>query len=70
MPLRLTFIFGIWVSLLAVRSGARLVLVPKFTPEAMAKPLASGATVLAAVPTMLRSLLAGDARRAGACAPS
>ncbi len=40
VPLRLTFIFGIWVSLLAVRSGARLVLVSKFTPEGVAKPLA------------------------------
>jgi long-chain acyl-CoA synthetase len=58
VPLRLTFIFGIWVSLLAVRSGARLVLVSKFTPEGMAKSLAAGATVLAAVPTMLRSMLA------------
>lgn len=58
VPLRLTFIFGIWVSLLAVRSGARLVLVPKFTPEGMARTLAHGSTVLAAVPTMLRSMLA------------
>ncbi len=58
VPLRLTFIFGIWVSLLAVRSGARLVLVSKFTAETMAKTLAAGGTVLAAVPTMLRSMLA------------
>ena len=66
VPLRLTFIFGLWVSLLAVRSGARLVLVSKFTPEGVAKTLADGGTVLAAVPTMLRSLLAGGAdRRAG-----
>ena len=61
VPLRLTFIFGIWVSLLAVRSGARLVLMPKFTPEAWRRPSPQGATVLAAVPTMLRSLLAGGA---------
>ncbi len=58
VPLRLTFIFGIWVSLLAVRSGSRLVLMPKFTPDAMARVLAGGATVLAAVPTMLRAMLA------------
>ena len=58
VPLRLTFIFGIWVSLLAVRSGARLVLVAKFTPGGVANALADGGTVLAAVPTMLRSLLA------------
>jgi long-chain acyl-CoA synthetase len=61
VPLRLTFIFGLWVSLLAVRSGARLVLISKFTPEGVTKLLAQGATALAAVPTMLRSLLAGDA---------
>ena len=58
VPLRLTFIFGIWVSLLAVGSGARLVLVQKFTPEGVANALAHGGSVLAAVPTMLRSLLA------------
>jgi long-chain acyl-CoA synthetase len=58
VPLRLTFIFGIWVSLLAVRSSARLVLVSKFTPAGVAKTLADGGTVLAAVPTMLRSMLA------------
>ena len=61
VPLRLTFIFGIWVSLLAVRSGVRLVLVPKFTPEGVANALAHGGTVLAAVPTMLRGLLASGA---------
>lgn len=57
VPLRLTFIFGIWVSLLAVRSGSRLALMPKFTPETIANALAGGATVLAAVPTMLRTML-------------
>jgi acyl-CoA synthetase (AMP-forming)/AMP-acid ligase II len=36
VPLHLTFIFGIWVSLLAVRSGARLVLMPRFTPDGLA----------------------------------
>ena len=59
VPLRLTFIFGLWVSLLAARSGARLVLISKFTPDGVAKSLAQGATALAAVPTMLRSMLAG-----------
>jgi acyl-CoA synthetase (AMP-forming)/AMP-acid ligase II len=61
VPLRLTFIFGIWVSLLAVGSGARLVLVPKFTPEGLAQSLGPRGTVLAAVPTMLRGLLADGA---------
>jgi acyl-CoA synthetase (AMP-forming)/AMP-acid ligase II len=58
VPLRLTFIFGLWASLLALRVGARLVLVPRFTADSMATTLGEGATVLAAVPTMLRGLLA------------
>ena len=61
VPLQLTFIFGIWASLLAIRAGATLVLVQKFTPAALASLLAAGATVLAAVPTMLRALLADGA---------
>lgn len=61
VPLQLTFIFGIWASLLAIRSGATLVLVPKFTPGTLAGLLAAEATVLAAVPTMLRALLADGA---------
>ncbi len=58
VPLQLTFIFGIWASLLAIRSEARLVLVPKFTPATLEGLLAAEGTVLAAVPTMLRALLA------------
>jgi acyl-CoA synthetase (AMP-forming)/AMP-acid ligase II len=61
VPLQLTFIFGIWASLLAIRSGARLVVVPKFTSATLAGLLAAEATVLAAVPTMLRALLADGA---------
>lgn len=61
VPLQLTFIFGIWASLLAIRSGATLVLVQKFTPATLAGLLAAEATVLAAVPTMLRALLADGA---------
>jgi long-chain acyl-CoA synthetase len=56
LPLQLTFIFGLWVSLLALMKGARLVLVPKFTSEAMTFGL-SEATVLAGVPSMFRTLL-------------
>jgi acyl-CoA synthetase (AMP-forming)/AMP-acid ligase II len=55
-PLLLTFIFGLWVSLLTLMKGARLILVPKFTAEAMARGLAE-ATVLAGVPSMFRTLL-------------
>jgi acyl-CoA synthetase (AMP-forming)/AMP-acid ligase II len=56
-PLQLTFIFGLWVSLLTLMKGARLILVPKFTEEAMARGLAE-ATILAGVPSMFRTLLA------------
>ena len=55
-PLQLTFIFGLWVSLLTLMKGARLILVPKFSDEAMARGLAE-ATVLAGVPSMFRTLL-------------
>jgi long-chain acyl-CoA synthetase len=55
-PLQLTFIFGLWVSLLTLMKGARLILVPKFTGDAIARGLAE-ATVLAGVPSMFRSLL-------------
>lgn len=61
VPLQLTFIFGIWASLLAIRSGATLVLVQKFAHATLAGQLAAEATVLAAVPTMLRALLADGA---------
>jgi long-chain acyl-CoA synthetase len=56
LPLQLVFIFGLWVSLLTLMKGARLILVPKFTEEAMARGLAA-ATVLAGVPSMFRTLL-------------
>ncbi len=45
LPLHLTFIFGLWVSLLTLSKGARLVLVPKFSSEAMTLGLGE-ATVL------------------------
>ncbi|MCC2665597.1 MAG: AMP-dependent synthetase and ligase, partial [Geminicoccaceae bacterium] len=56
VPLQLNFVFGLWASLLAVLAGARLILVPRFAPEPVAALLESGATVLAAVPSMLRLL--------------
>ncbi|HEU0061340.1 MAG TPA: fatty acid--CoA ligase family protein [Hyphomicrobiaceae bacterium] len=58
VPLQLSFIFGIWVSLLSILSGAQLVLMEKFTAAGLANKLAEGASVLAVVPTMLRTLLA------------
>jgi long-chain acyl-CoA synthetase len=59
LPLQLTFIFGIWVALLALHRGARLALLPKFTLETVAHALGDDGTVLAAVPSMLRAM-AGD----------
>ena len=58
VPLQLTFIFGLWVSLLALLAGARLVLMPRYSASAMTGALASGATVASVVPTMLRTLSA------------
>ena len=56
LPLQLVFIFGLWVSLLTLMKGARLILVSKFTEDAMARGPAE-ATVLAGVPSMFRTLL-------------
>ena len=60
VPLQLTFIFGLWVSLLALTNSARLVLVPKFSRDATTQGLAD-ATVMAGVPSMFRALLADTA---------
>ncbi|MGC1466234.1 MAG: long-chain fatty acid--CoA ligase, partial [Pseudolabrys sp.] len=60
LPLQLTFIFGIWVALLALMKGARLLLVPKFTIETIGTGLAQ-ASILAGVPSMFRALLAESA---------
>jgi acyl-CoA synthetase (AMP-forming)/AMP-acid ligase II len=56
LPLQMTFIFGLWVMLLTLRSRARLILVPKFSAEAMARGLRE-ATVMAAVPSAYRALM-------------
>jgi len=59
VPLQLTFIFGIWVTLLGLLSASKVVLIPKFTPDVSIRLLAS-ATILSAVPTMLRSISARE----------
>jgi acyl-CoA synthetase (AMP-forming)/AMP-acid ligase II len=59
-PLQLTFIFGLWVSLLTLMTGARLVLLPKFSSDAIERALRDTA-VLAGVPSMFRTLLADTA---------
>jgi long-chain acyl-CoA synthetase len=58
IPLQLNFIFGLWVCLLSIESGADIGLVPKFSAEVIRRWLDGGTTALAAVPTMLRTLLA------------
>jgi acyl-CoA synthetase (AMP-forming)/AMP-acid ligase II len=60
LPLQLTFIFGIWVSLLAADAGARLILLPRFSVEAIREHCAAGVTVTACVPTMLRAIRADE----------
>jgi long-chain acyl-CoA synthetase len=60
VPLQLTFIFGIWVSLLTMLAGARLVLLPRFSVEAAGAHFDNGATVFGCVPTMLRMLMAEE----------
>ena len=57
VPLQLTFIFGIWVTLLGLLSGSKVVLIPKFSAD-IASGLLASATILSAVPTMLRALSA------------
>jgi long-chain acyl-CoA synthetase len=59
-PLQLNFIFGIWVGLLTMMSGAHLVLLPRFSVEAARESFREGATVFGCVPTMLRMLMAEE----------
>ena len=63
LPLQLIFIFGLWVALLSLKVGARLDLVGKFTPAGL-KTRLGPATVLASVPSMLRTLFADGAMEA------
>lgn len=58
VPLQLTFIFGIWVSLLSLMEGARLILAPKLTGATL-REHGREMSILAAVPTLLRALFAG-----------
>ncbi|MEX2517851.1 MAG: fatty acid--CoA ligase family protein [Paracoccaceae bacterium] len=58
-PLQLTFVFGQWVSFLTLITGGSLQLSSRFDPAATLARLRAGEiTGLAAVPTMLRALLA------------
>lgn len=59
VPLQLTFIFGIWASLLSLTAGAQLLLAPRFSSAALT---AHGhrITILAAVPTLLRTIVSGE----------
>lgn len=61
-PLQLTFVFGLWVALLALRSRSTLALLPHFSLAALSA-LIEGAAVLAAVPSTLRFMQAEGALR-------
>jgi long-chain acyl-CoA synthetase len=57
VPLQLNFIFGLWICLLAIECRSEIILVPRFSADAVGKCLDDGVTVFGAVPTMLRTLL-------------
>lgn len=61
LPLQLIFIFGLWVLLVALTRAARIVLMGKFTPEAVLDRLPR-TTVLGCVPSMLRTVFAHPPR--------
>lgn len=61
LPLQLIFIFGLWVLLVALTRAARIVLMGKFTAEAVLDRLPR-TTVLGCVPSMLRTVFAHPAR--------
>lgn len=59
LVLNLTFSFGLWVSLLTLLRGGRLVMAGKFAPEAFLDALATERIVrVGMVPTMMRALFA------------
>lgn len=58
LVLNITFSFGIWVALLTLLHGGRLVPVEKFVPEAFLERLrAEAITRVGVVPTMMRALI-------------
>ncbi|MGA0530847.1 class I adenylate-forming enzyme family protein [Hansschlegelia sp. KR7-227] len=59
VPLQLTFIFGQWVTFLALRAGGSVVLMSKLAPAVCASTPISGVTALGAVPSTLRALAQG-----------
>lgn len=59
VPLQLTFIFGIWVSMLTLMSGAHLQLAPKLSATGFGEHKGD-ISILATVPTLLRALCARD----------
>ncbi len=63
LPLQLIFIFGLWVALLSLKTGARLEFIGKFSSTGLRTRL-GGATVLAAVPSMLRTFFADGVTQA------
>lgn len=62
LPLRITFIFGVWVALLTLKKGGALVMEERFEPNALRRSIQEArASDVALVPTMLRKMLSLDA---------
>ena len=62
LVLQITFVFGIWVTLLTLLKGGRVFMAQRFDPVAVMAELAERKITDAAfVPTMLRRILAADA---------
>lgn len=64
LALNITFSFGMWLSLLTLRTGGRLVMRQRFEPADVVRTLADEkVTRVGVVPTMLRMLFADDIHR-------
>lgn len=64
LVLNITFSFGMWVSLLTLRTGGRLVMRQRFEPADVVRTLdQERVTRVGVVPTMLRMLFAADTHR-------
>jgi long-chain acyl-CoA synthetase len=63
LVLQITFIFGIWFTLLTLLKGGRVFMCPRFDPVSVMADIATrGINDAAFVPTMLRRIVATDAK--------
>ena len=66
LVLQITFIFGIWFTLVTLMKGGRVFMAPRFDADLFVKDLREhGITDVAVVPTMLRKLLATESALPG-----